>query len=82
MTLLSTITNLGYNFSSTAALYIANWLPKPYAYSIEVGACSILGFIWIGLTWNILRRLDRLPVKEWHLKSTLPMHYNSIQEEE
>ena len=82
MTLLATISNLGHNLSSTLALYIANSLPKSYAYSIEVGACFILGFIWIGLTWDLLKRLDRLPVEEWHLNSSLSMHYNSIPEEE
>jgi PAT family acetyl-CoA transporter-like MFS transporter 1 len=82
MTLLATISNLGHNLSSTLALYIANWLPKSYAYSIEVVACSILGFIWIGLVWNILRRLDGLPVEEWHLKHSPSIHYHLIAEEE
>ena len=74
MTLLSTISNLGQNLSSTLALYIGNWLPKSYAYLIEVGTCFILGFIWIRLTWNILRRLEELPLGEWHLKSSISMH--------
>ena len=82
MTLLATISNLGHNLSSTLALYIANWLPKPYAYSIEVGTCFILGFIWTGLTWKMLRRLEELPVEEWYLKSSPSINYHLIPEEE
>jgi hypothetical protein len=71
MTLLVTISNLGKSLSSTLVLYIANWLPKSHAYSIEVGACLILGSIWICITWRIMIRLDKLPIKEWYLKSSL-----------
>ncbi|CAF1553411.1 unnamed protein product [Rotaria sp. Silwood1] len=81
MTLLGTISNLGHSLSSTLVLYIANWLPKPYAYSIEVGTCILLGFIWIGLTWRIIRRLDALPVEEWYLEPSLLMINHSTSEE-
>ena len=81
MTLLATISNLGHSLSSTLVLYIANWLPKSYAYSIEVGTCILLGFIWIGLTWRIIRRLDALPVEEWYLESSLLMFSHSVPEE-
>jgi hypothetical protein len=82
ITLLTTISNFGHNLASTLALYIANWLPKGHAYSIEVGTCFILGFIWIGMTWDILRRLDKLPVEEWHLKHPTAVHYHLIPKEE
>ncbi|CAF1024822.1 unnamed protein product [Rotaria sordida] len=81
MTLLATISNLGHSLSSTLVLYIANWLPKSYAYSIEVGTCILLGFIWIGLTWRIIKRLDALPVEEWYLKPSLLVINHSISEE-
>ncbi|CAF1129391.1 unnamed protein product [Adineta steineri] len=68
MTLLATISNLGQSFLSTLVLYIANWLPKTHAYSIEVGGCIIFGLIWIRLFWYTLRDLDNLPVEEWYLK--------------
>lgn len=71
MTLLATISNLGQSISSTSVLYIANWLPKPHAYSIEVGVCIILGLIWISLIWRLMSRLDALPVQEWYLKLSL-----------
>lgn len=68
MTLLATVSNLGQSISSTIVLYVANWLPKPHAYSIEVGACFVLGLVWIGLVWRIMRHLDGLSVEEWYLK--------------
>ncbi|UJR11030.1 hypothetical protein I4U23_015214 [Adineta vaga] len=70
MTLLAAISNLGQNLSSTSVLYISNWLPKLYEYSIEVCICFILGFIWIGLMWKRMTRLNALPCQEWHLKPT------------
>jgi hypothetical protein len=82
MTLLATISSLGYNLSSTLGLYIANWLPKSYAYFIEVGICFILGSIWIRLAWNILKRLEELAVEEWHLKDSPSKHYHLIPEED
>ncbi|UJR11519.1 hypothetical protein I4U23_015700 [Adineta vaga] len=71
MTLLATISNLGQSLSSTIVLYVAEWLPKQHAYSIQVAACFILGFLWIGLMWRMIIRLDALPVEEWHLKPKL-----------
>lgn len=68
MTLLATISNLGQSFMSTSVLYIASWLPKSHAYSIEVVGCVILGFIWIRFFWRTLRHLDKLPAEEWYLK--------------
>lgn len=72
MTLLVTITNLGGSVSSSIALYAANWLPKLHAYSIEVAICLVLGLIWIVLTYRLFRRLDALPVEQWHLKPPPP----------
>ncbi|CAF1200782.1 unnamed protein product [Rotaria sordida] len=82
MTLLVSVGNLGLKLSSTLALYIANWLPKTHAYSIEVGACFILGCIWIKMAWNILKHLDALPVEEWYLTPSKPIHCYLEQEEE
>jgi hypothetical protein len=78
MALLATISNLGQNLSSTLVLYIANWLPKPHAYSIEVGACFILGSIWIILIWRMMKRLDKLPLEEWYLKPSVPISISSV----
>lgn len=75
VTFLITISNLGNSISSTIVRYIANWLPKSHAYSIEVGISLILGIIWIGFTWRIMKRLSELPIKEWYLK---PSTTNSL----
>ncbi|CAF1208531.1 unnamed protein product [Rotaria sp. Silwood1] len=82
MTLFATLSSLGYNSSSTLGLYIANWLPKSYACFIEVGVCFILGLIWIRLVWNILKRLDGLPVEEWYLKDSSSTLYHLVSEED
>lgn len=68
MTLLGTMVNLGQNVSTTVVLYIADRLPKAHAYSIQVAVCFVLGCVWIALLWRLLKRLDQLPVEEWHLK--------------
>jgi hypothetical protein len=82
MTLLATISSLGYNLSLTVGLYIASFLPKSYAYFIEVGICFILGLIWIRLNWNILKRLDGLPVEEWYLNDSSSTYYHLIPDED
>jgi PAT family acetyl-CoA transporter-like MFS transporter 1 len=82
MTLLATISSLGYNLLSTLGLYIASQLPKSYAYFIEVGICFILGLIWIRLTWNTLKRLDGLPVEEWYLKDSSTTNYHLITQQD
>ncbi len=61
MTLLATISHLGQSFLLTLVFYIASWLPKSHAYSIEVGGSFLLGLMWIGLFWRTIRRLDKLP---------------------
>ncbi|CAF3289004.1 unnamed protein product, partial [Rotaria sp. Silwood2] len=81
MTLLATVSNLGHSLSSTLVLYIANWLPKSYAYSIEVGTCVLLGFIWIVLAWRTIIRLDALPIEEWYLECSLIKINHSISVE-
>ncbi|CAF0978227.1 unnamed protein product [Adineta ricciae] len=68
MTLLATLHNLGNALSSTVVLYSAEWLPKSYSYSIEVGVCAILGLIWIASMWRMVRGLGELPVNDWYLK--------------
>jgi hypothetical protein len=73
MTLLVTISNLSNSLTSTLVLYIANWLPKAHVYSIEVASCTVLGIIWIGLTWRRMKRLSELPVEEWYLNPSAPI---------
>ncbi|UJR10961.1 hypothetical protein I4U23_015146 [Adineta vaga] len=68
MTLLATLYNLGHALSSTLVLYIAEWLPKAYAYSIEIGVCLLFGLIWIILMWHMVRDLGTLPIEDWYLK--------------
>jgi hypothetical protein len=69
MTFLATISNTGQRLSLTSVLYIANWLPKAHAYSIEVAFCCLFGFIWIISIWPTIKRLDRLPVNDWYSES-------------
>ncbi len=45
---------------------------KTYTYSIEVEAYFVLGLLWIGLICRLMRRLDGLPIEEWHLKPFVP----------
>ena len=73
MTLLAALSNLGHSLLSTSVLYIANWLPKSYAYSIEVGVCLILGAIWIRFFRHTMKDLERLPIEEWYLE---PPHHH------
>jgi hypothetical protein len=68
MTLLGTMSHIGQRVSSTLVLYIADWLPKSHAYSIEVAACCLLGCIWMIVTLPMMRRLSSRPIEEWHLQ--------------
>jgi MFS family permease len=67
MTLLVTLYNLGFAINSSLILYIANWLPKKYAYVIAVGLCLIFGIVWFVLSYRTIKRLEDLPVEEWYL---------------
>jgi MFS transporter, PAT family, solute carrier family 33 (acetyl-CoA transportor), member 1 len=69
MTFLGTVSNMGQRLSSTIVLYIAEWLPKSEAYSIEVGACCLVGIVWMCIHWSIMRHLHQLPIEQWHLQS-------------
>jgi Acetyl-coenzyme A transporter 1 len=80
MTLLGTMSNIGQRVSSTLVLYIANWLPKSHAYSIEVAACCLLGCIWIIVTWPVMRRLSSRPIGEWHLQPSPSSSTETIPE--
>lgn len=73
MTLLAALSNLGHSFLSTLVLYIADWLPKSHAYSIEVGICLILGAIWIRSFRQTLKDLEKLPIEQWYLE---PVHHH------
>jgi len=75
MTLVSTLGNIGQSVSSSAVYYSANWLPTKHAYSIEVAVCTVIGIIWLLLTWRMMHRLQALPVHKWYLakeNDTLP----------
>lgn len=65
MTLVSTLGNIGQTVSSSAVLYVANWLPKKHAYFIEVIGCTVIGIVWLLLSWRMMHRLQALPVQEW-----------------
>jgi len=67
MTLVSTLGNIGQSVSSSAVLYLANWLPKKHAYSIEVAICTVIGIVWLLFTWRMMRQLQALPIRKWYL---------------
>ena len=67
MTLLVTVSHLGFAVNSSIVLYAADWLPKRFSYVIAVGACTILGNLWLGCFSRILRRLQKLPTHKWYL---------------
>ncbi len=66
-TLLAALNNLGGLVSSSAVLYSANWLPKEYAYYIEVAVCILLGCVWLCISWRLIYRLQAIPVERWHI---------------
>ncbi len=68
MTLVSTLGNIGQTVSSSVVLYVANWLPKKHNYSIEVAACTVIGLVWLLLTWRMMHRLQALPSDKWYLE--------------
>jgi PAT family acetyl-CoA transporter-like MFS transporter 1 len=67
MTLVSTLGNIGQTVSPSVVYFLADRLPKKHAYSIEVVGCTVIGIIWLLLTWRMMHRLQALPVKKWHL---------------
>ncbi|UJR26029.1 hypothetical protein I4U23_007375 [Adineta vaga] len=67
MTLVSTLGNIGQTVSNSAATYVADWLPKQHAYSIEVIGCTMIGIIFLLITWRMMHRLQTLPIHKWHL---------------
>ena len=69
MTLVSTVGNIGQSLSSSAVLYVANWLPKKNAYTIEVAICTVIGIVWIAASWRLMHRLQALPMEKWYLKT-------------
>ena len=67
MTLVSTLGNIGQTVSSSAVFYVANWLPKKNAYFIEVIGCTVIGIVWLLLSWRVMHQLQALPVEKWFL---------------
>lgn len=81
MTFLATISNLGFALNSSLILYIADWLPKKYTYVIATGICDLLGILWFILSYQTLKRLQALPVHQWHLKKVMiPCHTIMLEE--
>ena len=79
-TLLASINNLGMFVSSSAVLYSANWLPEKYSYYIEVTVCIILGCLWLGFSWQLMYRLQAIPVEDWHLSPMAPKDTHQKEE--
>jgi MFS transporter, PAT family, solute carrier family 33 (acetyl-CoA transportor), member 1 len=69
MTFLVTIYNLGFALHSSIVLYVAEWLPKHYAYILAVGLCITVGCIWFAFSYRILQQLQQLPTQQWYLVS-------------
>ena len=67
MTMVSTLGNIGQTVSSSAVLYVADWLPKKNAYFIEVIGCTVIGIVWLLLSWRMMHRLQALPIQKWFL---------------
>ncbi|CAF4364856.1 unnamed protein product, partial [Adineta steineri] len=68
MTFLVTLSNLGFAVNSSTVLYVANLLPKKYAYVIAVGASSFLGIVWFVLSFRMVKQLQKLPTYKWYIK--------------
>lgn len=66
MTLVSTLGNIGQIVSSSVVLAVASKLPKAHAYSIEVAGCTVIGVIWLALSWYMMHSLQALPPEEWY----------------
>ncbi|UJR12336.1 hypothetical protein I4U23_016513 [Adineta vaga] len=82
MTFLVTISNLGYALNSSIILYAANWFPKKYDFIIAVGLCTVLGILWICLSYRTLKRLQRLPASKWHLRQRATLNHGAASEEQ
>lgn len=39
---------------------------------VNLGACFVIGLIWVGSMWYLMRRLDELPIEEYDLKPFVP----------
>ncbi|CAF0801255.1 unnamed protein product [Rotaria sordida] len=70
ITLLSMLGNLGASLTSSAVLYIAEWIkPDRLAYPLLVGICFLLGCLWLIMQYRTVLRLQALPIEKWHLSS-------------
>ena len=81
MTLVSTVGNIGQTVSSSAVLYLANWLPKKQAYFIEVGICTAIGIVWLLMSWRMMHRLQAQPVEKWYIMQDDPSTIGPATEE-
>jgi PAT family acetyl-CoA transporter-like MFS transporter 1 len=68
MTLVSTLGNISQSVSSSVVLFLPAWLPGKHAYSIEVIGCTVIGIVWLLLSWHMMYRLQALPVHKWYLE--------------
>ena len=69
MTLVSTVGNIGQSLSSTAVYFVADYLPKKHAYSIEVVIGAVFGLVWLACSWRVMHRLQQLPKEAWYSES-------------
>lgn len=79
MTLVSTVGNIGQSLSSSAVPFIAKYLPKNHDYSIEVIGCTVIGIIWLALSWRMMYRLQALPIQKWYImeRDSVPTESNT-----
>lgn len=71
ITLLSMLGNLGASVTTSASLYVAEWIkPEQLAYPVLVGICFVCGCIWLLVQYKTMLQLQTLPVEKWHLLST------------
>ena len=67
MTLLNTISNLGYKWPNSLVLYVLPKMSTPDldGYTIETVVGVIVGISWLWLMSGLLRRLQRTPAAGW-----------------
>lgn len=82
MTLLVTLSNLGFALNSTLVMYTSHWLPTKYAFVIAVGSCTLIGFVWLILSLRTLNGLQNLPTHKWYLMPEVSTKEATMPKEE
>lgn len=71
ITLLTTLGNLGAGLTTSFVLFTAGKIqPESIAYSILVGICFLLGWIWLASQYRTMRQFESLPLENWYLQSS------------